>query len=112
MWDLGRRCPPDGDVLWFEGYAVWLDVAKEDEFVLGRDVLDEEARAFVEPRIVLAVTDRHGAYRDVGKDRLVFAISVEAGRRARKRQSDGWISPQFPSSVGCVRDSRFVKQPE
>ena len=88
VWDLGRRCPPDSDVFWFDGHAVGLDVAKKDEFVLGRDVLDEEARALVEPRVVLAVTDRHAAHRDVGKYRLVFTIGAEAGRIKKK---DRWL---------------------
>ena len=79
VWDLGRRCPPDGDVFWFHSHAVGLDVAEKDEFMLGRDVFDEEARALVEPRVVLAVTDRHAAHRDVGEYRLVFPIGVEAG---------------------------------
>lgn len=76
--DLGRRRSPDGDVPWFDGHAVRLDVAKEDEFVLGRDMLDEKARALIKPRFVLAMTDRHIAHRDVGEYRLVFAVGVEA----------------------------------
>lgn len=78
MRDLGCRCLPDGDVPWIDGDAVRLDVAKEDEFVLGRYVFDEEARAFVEPQLVLAMTDLHGAHRDVGEYRLVFTIGVES----------------------------------
>ena len=83
--DLGRRRAPDGPVPRFGGNAVRLDVPKKEKFALGGDVLEEEARALVHPRRILAMAKRHAAHGHVGKDGLVFPIGVEA---ASTRQ--GW----------------------
>lgn len=90
--DLGGRRPPDGDVPGIDGHAVGLDVTKEDEFMLGGYVFDEEARALVGPQLVLAMTDRHATHGDVGEYRLVFTISVESRRRHRIRMCM-WLAP-------------------
>ena len=119
VWDLGRCCPPDGDVPRFDGDAVRLDVAKKEEFVLGGDVFDEEAGAFVRPVVVLAMTDRHSADRDIGKYRLVFTIDMQTGRRGHRwAQTDRLVSLRC-IGVFCVerkmkgaRDSRVVEQSE
>lgn len=91
VWDLGRRCPPDGDVPRFDGDAVRFDVAEKDEFVLGGNVFEEETGAFVGSEVVLAVADRHAAYRDVGEDRLVFTIGVEAEMHGPGGETDEMV---------------------
>jgi len=78
MWNFGCSCTPDDDVSRVLRNAVWFDIPKEDEFVAGRDMFDEEARAFVNPRIVLSVTDGRVANRDIWEDGLVFPIVAEA----------------------------------
>ena len=78
MRDLGRRRPPNGHVPRFDSDAVRLDVPEKDEFVLGGEVFDEEARTLVGTEIILAMTDRHTAYPDVREYRLVFSVGVKA----------------------------------
>lgn len=86
MRDFGCSCTPYGDVSRFLGNAVGFDISEEDEFVVGRHMLDKEAGALVYPRLVLSVADGHVADGDIWENGLVLPIVVEAS-------GDGMKSP-------------------
>ena len=76
---LGRCRAPDGDRLRGGGEAVGGDVAKEEEFLAGGVVPDEERGGLVvAERVVLPVQHGHRLDRHVGESRPVSCVELES----------------------------------